>query len=127
MPIVRLGDILMSDDSRYDDLDADIEERIMAQAQKSHDQTNAELLQLIKYRTQKNWYATASIIAIFSVFLVMMMVFIANGKDIQPEWKEILLVMLGAFVGSWAKVIDFWFSNSERDNALLRESTTTFD
>ena len=117
----------MSDDSRYDDLDADIEERIMAQAQKSHDQTNAELLQLIKYRTQKNWYATASIIAIFSVVLVMMMVFIANGKDIQPEWKEILRVMLGAFVGSWAKVIDFWFSNSERDNALLRESTTTFD
>ena len=89
----------MSDDSRYDDLDADIEERIMAQAQKSHDQTNAELLQLIKYRTQKNWYATASIIAIFSIVLIMMMVFIANGKDIQPEWKEILLVMLGAFVG----------------------------
>ena len=117
----------MSDDSRYDDLDSDIEEHIMAQAQKSHDEVNTELLQLIKYRTQKNWMATASIIAIFSIVLITMMIFIALGRDIQPEWKEILLVMLGAFVGSWAKVIDFWFSNSERDNALLRESTTTFE
>ena len=44
------------------------------------------------------------------------------GKDMTPEWKEILLVMLGAFVGSWSRVIDFWFNNSEQDNTLIESA-----
>ena len=116
----------MSDESKYDELDSDIEQHLEKMAQKAHDDINAELLLLMKYRTERNWHATLCIIAIFATIIMLMMVFIPLGMDIQSEWKEILLVMLGAFVGSWAKVIDYWFNNSERDNALLREGTTTF-
>ena len=70
--------------------------------------------------------ATAGIVGIFSGILLLMMIQIALGNDIKTEWKEILLIMLGAFVGSWGKVIDYWFSNSEADNALLQEGTTKF-
>lgn len=35
------------------------------------------------------------------------------------EWKEILLLVLGAFIGSYNRVIDFWFNSAERDNKLI--------
>ena len=84
---------------------------------------NEELLKLIMYRSQRKWYSTISIIAIFAMILVLMMTFVALGKDISEGWKEVLLVLIGAFVGSWSKVIDFWFNNAEQDNTLLENAS----
>ena len=39
----------MSEESMYDDLDADVEQHLNSIAQKAHDEVNAELLQLMKY------------------------------------------------------------------------------
>ena len=82
-----------------------------------------DFMKLILYRSQRKWYATISIICIFAVIIILMMVFMALGKDLTAGWKEVLLVMVGAFVGSWGKVIDFWFNNSEQDNTLLETSS----
>ena len=84
---------------------------------------NEELLKLIMYRSQRKWYSTISIIAIFAMILVLMMIFIATGKEISEGWKDVLLVLIGAFVGSWSKVIDFWFNNAEQDNTLLENAS----
>ena len=51
-----------------------------------------------------------------------MIYFMSNGVDVQSGWKEILLLMLGGFVGSFAKVIDFWFNNAEDDGKLLEHA-----
>ena len=107
--------------------DSEIEDQLRIKSQEAHDEINMELLQLIKTRTENNWKATTACVAIFMGILGLMMVQIALGNDIKSEWKEILLIMLGAFVGSWGKVIDYWFSNSEADNALLQEGTTKFN
>ena len=84
---------------------------------------NEELLKLIMYRSQRKWYSTISIIAIFAMILGLMMMFVALDKDISEGWKEVLLVLIGAFVGSWSKVIDFWFNNAEQDNTLLENAS----
>ena len=52
----------------------------------------------------------------------MMIYYMSEGKDVTDGWKEILLLMLGGFVGSFAKVIDFWFNNQENDNKLLEHA-----
>ena len=83
---------------------------------------NEELIELIKYRSERKWYSTISIIAIFAMILALMMLFVALDKDISEGWKEVLLVLIGAFVGSWSKVIDFWFNNAEQDNTLLESA-----
>ena len=83
---------------------------------------NEEFMKLIMYRSQRKWYATLSIIFIFGLIIVIMMGFVALGKDLTSGWKEVLLVMIGAFVGSWSKVIDFWFNNSEQDNTLMESA-----
>jgi hypothetical protein len=41
--------------------------------------------------------------------------------EIQESWKELLLLLLGAFVGNLNKVIDFWFSNEDRDKLLVQK------
>tara|TARA_R100000008_G_scaffold50215_1_gene30002 strand:+ start:597 stop:917 length:321 start_codon:yes stop_codon:yes gene_type:complete len=82
-----------------------------------------DFMKLILYRSQRKWYATISIICIFAVIIILMMAFMALGKDLTAGWKEVLLVMVGAFVGSWGKVIDFWFNNSEQDNTLLETAS----
>ena len=84
---------------------------------------NETLLKLIMYRSQRKWYSTISIIAIFAMILVLMMIFIATEKEISEGWKDVLLVLIGAFVGSWSKVIDFWFNNAEQDNTLLENAS----
>ncbi len=82
-----------------------------------------DFMKLILYRSQRKWYATISIIFIFGLIIILMMGFMALGKDLTAGWKEVLLVMVGAFVGSWGKVIDFWFNNSEQDNSLLETAS----
>ena len=31
----------------------------------------------------------------------------------EQEWKEILLLVLGAFLGSYSRVVDFWFNGND--------------
>jgi hypothetical protein len=40
---------------------------------------------------------------------------------IQESWKEMLLILLGAFVGNLNKVIDYWFSNEDRDKLMVQK------
>ena len=41
---------------------------------------------------------------------------------INQEWKEILLLVLGAFLGSHSRIIDFWFNGSDTNmNGKLDE------
>ena len=80
---------------------------------------NQQLVDIIKFRQNKKWYISISVVSLFSTILALMIYFMSNGVDVQSGWKEILLLMLGGFVGSFAKVIDFWFNNQENDNKLL--------
>ena len=59
---------------------------------------------------------TAVILATF--FLIMMGIGGAilgdgNTPSIEQEWKEILLLVLGAFLGSYSRVVDFWFNGND--------------
>ena len=81
---------------------------------------NLELIDIIKYRNSKKWMLSFFLVLILFMIIFLMMCFIAIGKDVTKEWKEVLLVLLGAFVASFSKLIDFWFNNQEAENALLQ-------
>ena len=40
----------------------------------------------------------------------------------SQEWKEIMLLILGAFIGSYQRVIDFWFNNAEQDKEIINRA-----
>ena len=43
------------------------------------------------------------------------------GFTIGEDWKEMLLILLGAFVGNLNKVIDYWFNSEDRDKMLIQK------
>jgi len=55
--------------------------------------------------------------------LIMAGIFAAViGKSpIAGEWKELLLLLLGAFIGSYGKIIDYWFSDTDKDKMLVQK------
>ena len=83
---------------------------------------NTKLVDILVYRQSRKWYVSIAVVGLFSFILALMIFFMAQGKDVTEGWKEILLLMLGGFVGSFAKVIDFWFNNQENDNKLLEHA-----
>ena len=90
--------------------------------QKGKHNINLELINIMKYRQARKWYVSLVILIIFMVVLLLMIYFIGEGKGLMPEWKEILLLMLGGFIASFSKVVDFWFNNQENDNKLLEHA-----
>jgi hypothetical protein len=55
-------------------------------------------------------------IIILGIFLAIM------GKTpMSTEWKELLLLLLGAFIGSYGKIIDYWFSDTDKDKMLVQK------
>ena len=67
---------------------------------------------------RNRFFITAVILATF--FLIMMGIGSAiigpgNTPSINQEWKEILLLVLGAFLGSYSRVVDFWFNGNDTD------------
>ena len=40
---------------------------------------------------------------------------------IKESWKEMLLILLGAFVGNLNKVVDYWFNSEDRDKMLIQK------
>ena len=85
-------------------------------------QINTELIGIIKFRQNKKWLISIAVVSLFSLILALMIYFMSTGTDVMGGWKEILLLMLGGFVGSFAKVIDFWFNNAEDDVKLLEHA-----
>ena len=83
---------------------------------------NTELIGIIKFRQNKKWLISIAVVSLFSAILGLMIWFMSSGVDGMGGWKEILLLMLGGFVGSFAKVIDFWFNNAEDDVKLLEHA-----
>ena len=85
-------------------------------------QINTELIGIIKFRQSKKWLISIAVVSLFSIILALMIYFMSSGVDVKGGCKEILLLMLGGFVGSFAKVIDFWFNNAEDDVKLLEHA-----
>jgi hypothetical protein len=67
------------------------------------------------------WYITFITMITLLAILIGVVFSILLKATMEQEWKEILLLILGAFIGSYNRVIDFWFNNSQRDQIMLQK------
>ena len=49
---------------------------------------NQQLVDIIKFRQNKKWYISISVVALFSTILALMIYFMSNGVDVQSGWKR---------------------------------------
>jgi hypothetical protein len=74
---------------------------------------------LLNNLMQKRWYVTATILGIFIIIVIGLFAGIITNTAISGSWKEILLLMLGVFSGSFNKIVDYYYSNDSKDTLLV--------
>jgi hypothetical protein len=89
----------------------------MAEEQKP----NTGFRDLLNSVMKRRWYITAMVLGGFMVIIAGVFAAIMAKTPASAEWKELLLLMLGAFIGSYGKIIDYWFSDQDKDKMLVQK------
>ena len=69
----------------------------------------------------RRWVITSIVLYTFVVISTGILISIHMGTEVAGEWKELLLLLLGAFIGSYGKIIDYWFSDTDKDKMLVQK------
>ena len=76
---------------------------------------------LLNSMMKRRWWITALVLGGFMFIMAGMFAAIFAKSEIAGEWKELLLLLLGAFIGSYGKIIDYWFSDTDKDKMLVQK------
>ena len=76
---------------------------------------------LLNAMMKRRWFITAIVLGGFMVIILGIFGAIIGNTAISGEWKELLLLLLGAFIGSYGKIIDYWFSDTDKDKMLVQK------
>ena len=76
---------------------------------------------LLNSMMKRRWYITAMVLGSFILIIAGVFLSITSQTVVGQEWKELLLLMLGAFIGSYGKIIDYWFSDTDKDKMLVQK------
>jgi len=77
--------------------------------------------ELLNKMMARRWYITAMVLGGFIFIIGGIFAAIVVKTEIGGEWKELLLLLLGAFIGSYGKIIDYWFSDTDKDKMLVQK------
>jgi hypothetical protein len=84
-------------------------------------QTPTGFKDLLNKMMSRRWYITAMVLGGFMLIIVGIFTAIAVGTPMAAAWKELLMLLLGAFIGSYGKIIDYWFSDTDKDKMLVQK------
>jgi hypothetical protein len=87
----------------------------MAEQQK----TETGFKDLLNSVMTRRWYITAIVLGGFVLIIGGIFVAISFQTPMAAAWKELLMLLLGAFIGSYGKIIDYWFSDQDKDKMLV--------
>ena len=74
---------------------------------------------MLQQMQANRWKITAIVLGLFTLIIVGINAAVFMGASIGEDWKEMLLILLGAFVGNLNKVVDYWFNSEDRDKMLI--------
>ena len=77
--------------------------------------------ELLGSMMKRRWYITGLVLGTFIMIIAGIFVAVSNNAVMAGEWKELLLLLLGAFIGSYGKIIDYWFSDTDKDKMLVQK------
>jgi hypothetical protein len=77
--------------------------------------------QLLNSMMTRRWLMTLIVLVTFMCTTFGIMISIHMDTTVGQEWKELLLLLLGAFIGSYGKIIDYWFSDTDKDKMLVQK------
>jgi hypothetical protein len=84
-------------------------------------QTPSGFKDLLNSMMSRRWYITAIVLGGFMLIIGGIFLAVLGNVQIKGEWKELLLLLLGAFIGSYGKIVDYWFSDTDKDKMLVQK------
>ena len=82
---------------------------------------NTGFKELLNKMMSRRWYITAMVLGGFMLIMGGIFGAIMGKTPMSTEWKELMLLLLGAFIGSYGKIIDYWFSDTDKDKMLVQK------
>ncbi len=76
---------------------------------------------MLQQMQANRWRITAIVLGLFFFIILGINFGVFVGASINEDWKEMLLILLGAFVGNLNKVVDYWFNSEDRDKMLIQK------
>ena len=76
---------------------------------------------LLNLMMKRRWLMTLIVLITFMCTTFGIVLSIHMETTVGQEWKELLLLLLGAFIGSYGKIIDYWFSDTDKDKMLVQK------
>jgi len=83
--------------------------------------TDSGFKRLIDSVMRKRMIISGIVLLTFLGIIIGIGVAISTQSTISEVWKEFLLLLLGAFIGSYGKIIDYWFSDTDKDKMLVQK------
>lgn len=77
--------------------------------------------ELLNLMMKRRWLMTLIVLVTFMLTTFGIVLSIHLETTVGQEWKELLLLLLGAFIGSYGKIIDYWFSDTDKDKMLVQK------
>jgi len=84
-------------------------------------QTPDGFKQLLSKMMSRRWYITALVLGGFMLIIAGIFTAVTLQTPMAAAWKELLMLLLGAFIGSYGKIIDYWFSDTDKDKMLVQK------
>ena len=76
---------------------------------------------MLQQMQSNRWKITSIVLFLFFFIIFGINVAVFCDITIKESWKEMLLILLGAFVGNLNKVVDYWFNSEDRDKMLIQK------
>jgi len=76
---------------------------------------------LLNNMMNRRWLMTLVVLITFMAIVIGILLSIHSEAEVSGEWKELLLLLLGALIGSYGKIIDYWFSDTDKDKMLVQK------
>ena len=76
---------------------------------------------MLQQMQANRWKITMIVLFLFFFIIAGINSAIFFGVSIEESWKEMLLILFGAFVGNLNKVVDYWFNSEDRDKMLIQK------
>ena len=76
---------------------------------------------MLQQMQNNRWKITSIVLFLFFFIIAGINAAVFFGVSIEESWKEMLLILLGAFVGNLNKVVDYWFNSEDRDKMLIQK------
>jgi len=76
---------------------------------------------MLQQMQSNRWRITLVVLFLFFFIILGINSAVFFGIEIQESWKEMLLILFGAFVGNLNKVVDYWFNSEDRDKMLIQK------